>query len=221
MLAEDNHSMGLTWFDWGTGIGMPCNLVITTHLHLLPLIIIRCQPAVENITMVHRWSAFWVLDAPLGLFCKLAKRECRIRFESVQCISFPSMDMGPSLALERGWKRLIWFSMGFSMVSWTASWCYSIFKSWDVLGHCPACCRWHIDSAHRAAVCDQSPISAQTHSPQRSQSSGTSKPKTLPKPRASFWTQQLNSFHCHFLNFWDACQLSHSTSWLSTNAMKI
>ena len=110
--------------------------------------------------------------------------------------------------------------MGFSMVSWTVSWCYSIFKSWDVLGHCPACCRWHIDSAHRAAVCDQLPISAQTHSPQRSQSSGTSKPKTLPKPRASFWTQQLNSFHCHFLNFWDACQLSHSTSWLSTNARK-
>ena len=50
---------------------------------------------------------FLSVDAPLGLFCKLAKRECRIRFESVQCISFPSMDMGPSLALELGWKRLI------------------------------------------------------------------------------------------------------------------
>ena len=104
--------------------------------------------------------------------------------------------------------------MGFSMVSRSVSWCYSNPKSWDVLGHCPACCRWHIDSAHCAAVCDQSPISAQTHSPQRSQSSGTSKLKTLPKPRASFWTQQLSSFHSHFLNFWDACQLSHSTSWV-------
>ena len=162
---------GLVWFDWGTGIGMPCNLVISTHLHLLSLIIIRCQPAVENIT-VHRWSRSRLAAGPAG----------------------------------PPWR--------FSMTSGIFSRCYSIFKSWEFLGqwvnnYSPACCRWHIDSAHRAAVCDQLPISEQRHSPQGSQSSGTSKLKILPKPRASLWTQQLNSL-----------QLSHSMSWLLANAIK-